>query len=270
MQEIVTVTEQKILIVESNTPDLISNGYRPAADYFISTFGALDETVICSVTRPYEAPLKVQELEGIDGVVFTGSSVDWSCDSKQAAPLRDTMSHAFKNSVPVWGSCNGLQLAGVVLGGSVGASSNGIEAGVSKEIRKTVAGKKHAMLTGREDIYAVPCIHIDEIKRLPLDAVILAENDHSPVQAFGYSSGGLDFWGTQYHPECTAFNIAEELKLSSKHVFNKAALVNDLKSSQDDPVAAERLGTSCEELKPSVRTIELRNWLEHIKVKKPH
>ena len=78
------MTEQKILIVESNTPDLISNGYRPAADYFISTFGALDEPVICSVTRPYEAPLKVQELEGIDGVVFTGSSVDWSCDSKQA------------------------------------------------------------------------------------------------------------------------------------------------------------------------------------------
>jgi hypothetical protein len=62
LQEIVTVTEQKILIVESNTPDLISNGYRPAADYFISTFGALDEPAICSVTRPYEAPFKVQEF----------------------------------------------------------------------------------------------------------------------------------------------------------------------------------------------------------------
>ena len=56
------MTEQKILIVESNTPDLISNGYRPAADYFISTFGALDEPAICSVTRPYEAPFKVQEF----------------------------------------------------------------------------------------------------------------------------------------------------------------------------------------------------------------
>ena len=76
------------------------------------------------------------------------------------------MSHAFKNSVPVWGSCNGLHLAGVVLGGSVGASSNGIEAGVSKEIRKTVAGKKHAMLTGRRHLCSA--VYIDEIKRLPL------------------------------------------------------------------------------------------------------
>ncbi len=264
------MTEQKILIVESNTPDLISNGYRPAADYFITTLGALDEPVTCSVTRPYEAPFKVEELEGIDGVVFTGSSVDWSCDSKQAAPLRNTMLHAFKNGVPVWGSCNGLHLAGVVLGGSVGASPNGIEVGVSREIRKTGAGKKHAMLAGREDIYAVPCIHLDEIKRLPLDAFILAENDHSPVQAFGYSSGDVDFWGTQYHPECTALTIAEELKLSSKHVVNKAAMINDLKWSHNDPIAAERLGTTCKELQPSVRTSELRNWLKHIKVKKPH
>lgn len=259
------MTEQKILIVESNTPDLLSNGYRPAADYFISTFGGLNEFVTCSVTRPYEAPLRVEELAGIDGIVFTGSSVDWSCDSKQAAPLRNTMLHAFENGVPVWGSCNGLHLAGVLLGGSVGASPNGIEAGVSKKIRKTGAGKKHAMLAGREDIYAVPCIHLDEIKSLPLDAFILAENDHSPVQAFGYSSGGVDFWGTQYHPECTALTIAEELKLSSKHVVNKAALINDLKASQDDPIAAERLGTTCKELQPSVRNSELRNWLKHIK-----
>ena len=110
--------------------------------------------------------------------------------------------------------------------------------------------------------------HLDEIKSLPLDAFILAENDHSPVQAFGYSSGGVDFWGTQYHPECTALTIAEELKLSSKHVVNKAALINDLEASQDDPIAAERLGTTCEELQPSVRNSELRNWLKHIK--KPH
>ncbi len=262
------MTEQRILIVEGNTPAMISGGCTPAAHYFIRAFGDLDESVKYKVSCPYAVPFQVGELEEIDGIVFTGSGVEWSCDAEEAAPLRRAMEHAFENGLPVWGSCNGLQLAAVLLGGAVGASLNGPEVGLSKAIRKTDAGKEHAGLAGREDIYAVPCIHRDEIKHLPTDALVLAENDHSPVQAFAYSTDGVDFWGTQYHPECTPLSIAEALKTSNKDFVGKIAMIYDLEISEDDPAAAERLGATCEALRPAIRTIELGNWLKHVKDRK--
>ena len=57
------------------------------------------------------------------------------------------------------------------------------------------------MLAGRPIEYAAPCIHRDEVAQLPKDAVLLAGNAHSPVQAFVVETDTVTFWGTQYHPE---------------------------------------------------------------------
>ena len=258
----------RILIVEGNTPEMISGGCMPASHYFIQTFAFLDRSIECKVVYPYKIPFQVEELEKIDGVVFTGSGVQWSCDRKEAAPLRRAMKHVFEVGFPVWGSCNGLQLAAVILGGAVVASPNGPEVGLSKPIRKTENGKVHLELAGREDVYVVPCIHRDEIKQLPKNALILAENDHSPIQAFAYCRDGLDFWGTQYHPECTALSIAKELKASNNDFPRKISVINDLEVSEIDPAAAKRLGSTCKALRPAIRTIELCNWLKHVKDRK--
>ena len=78
---------QRILIVEGNTPEMISSGCSPAGHYFILAFSELDESVEYKVASPYVIPLQVEDLEKIDGVVFTGSGVAWSCDARNHSVL---------------------------------------------------------------------------------------------------------------------------------------------------------------------------------------
>ena len=109
------------------------------------------------------------------------------------------MRRCFAAGLPVIGSCNGMQLAASILGGST-AESPGREDGPAGNIKLTDAGKTHPMMVGREDGYAVPCTHRDEVVRLPDAAVLLAGNDRA-VQAFAVEQDGIHFWGMQYHPE---------------------------------------------------------------------
>jgi GMP synthase (glutamine-hydrolysing) len=140
-----------------------------------------------------------------------------------------------------------------------------LEVGVARDTRKTEAGKSHPALDGRTDVYAVPCIHRDEVERLPKGAVLLAQNDHSPVQSFSYRAEGVDFWGAQYHPECSATSIAKSLRTGNSVFSAQTALIDDLEAGERDARAAERLGTTCAALHPKERTRELANWLMHVK-----
>lgn len=252
-----------ILIIESNTPELLARG-KSAASFFLKTFQALDASLILKVACPYAAPLPADIYEGVDGVVYTGSGVDWATNAPEAAPLRAEMERSFGRGRPVWGSCNGLQLAAVVLGGEVGASPNGFEIGPAKNITRSADGGDHAMMTGREDGWAVPCIHRDEVQSLPEGAVLVAGNPHSPVQAMAYQAGGVDFWGTQYHPEMSMADVA--VSTGGRGLFSGGQdLTADLMLADTHEEAARRLGTSTADLVLGTRARELINWLDHVR-----
>ena len=185
-----------ILILEGNTPDMVAGG-QMASGGFVQSFAVLAPEASVKILNPYARAFSAHVLEGISGVVFTGAGVAWSTDAPEAAPLRHWMEGVLKAGLPIWGSCNGMQLAAVVLGGAVGASPNGIEVGVAREVQLTEAGASHDMLAGRSSGFAVPCIHRDEVLRLPEGAELLAGNAHSPVQAFAYEQGGVRVWATQ-------------------------------------------------------------------------
>ena len=214
-----------ILVCEGNTPELCEAGERNAP-FFLSTLAAIDPTLVFRVACPYEpggTQIDGAFLKGVDGVIFTGSSVSWATDDARALPQRNAMAAAFAARIPTWGSCNGLQLAATLLGGAVGENPHGLALGLAHNVKLTEHGLAHPMFEGRRAQlgswetrevargFSVPCIHRDVVLDLPPAAVVLAGNEHSPVQAFVVNDRGVDFWGTQYHPECSAADISSFL-----------------------------------------------------------
>lgn len=251
-----------ILIFEGNTPASVAAGHSGAAG-FVRSIAGLSPTVECRIVQPHAGSLPGAVFASVDGVIFSGSREPWAANAPEAAPQRAAMQAAFDAGLPVWGSCNGLHLAAVILGGAVGAAPRGIEVGVARNTRITDAGRTHAIMAGRSNGFAVPCIHRDEVQRLPSGAVLIAENDHSPVQAMVCTTGGVDFWGTQYHPELTPHDIADYVRADG--IFETLAdMATALDAAETDEAAADRLGISMHDLALETRARELANWLAHV------
>ncbi|WP_419905215.1 type 1 glutamine amidotransferase [Kiloniella sp.] len=232
-----------------------------AADHYEVALKANAPDTVVRIAEPYRKVFTQDDLIGIDGVVFTGSGVSWSTNAPEAAALRAAGELVFNAGLPTIGSCNGLQLAATLLGGDIGPSPKGMEIGLAQNIKLTAEGRTHAMMAGRRDGYCVPCVHRDEVQRLPDGATLIAGNDHSPVQAMVYNTNGVNFWGMQYHPELSAPAIADYVK-DGRGIFSQAQnLIEDLMVAETDASAAARLGSRPEDLLEKNRTTELANWL---------
>ena len=253
-----------ILIIESNpaaeSARLQELGGASCGELYAAALTSLRSDLKTTIIAPYDGD-DVDDLSLFDGVAFTGSSVEWNTDDVRAEPLAAVMRRCFEAGLPVIGSCNGMQLAASILGGSTAESPNGREDGLAGNIKLTDAGKTHPMMAGREDGYAVPCTHRDEVVRLPDSAVLLAGNNHSAVQAFAIEQDGIDFWGMQYHPEFDVGFVGRYLSGSGRLTDPVAA---DLEVADQDAAAADRLDTTPEAQKLGVRATELRNWLDRI------
>ena len=237
-----------ILILEGQSAQIVQSGKSYAAE-FVTCLMAIDPGLTVVAKNPNMHEITQADFDGVDGVIFTGSSVDWNTSDPRGQAQADAMKAAFKTGLPIWGSCNGFQLMASVLGGVVGESPNGFEGGLAKNLRLTEAGKAHPMMKGRKDGDGVPCVHRDEIQQLPEGAVLLAGNAHSPVQAAVYEQDGIDYWGAQYHPELTPAFIAASLTRKDANGFAETiAEMNELTSNPTNDF-----------------TLELRNWLAHVK-----
>lgn len=252
-----------ILVVEGNTPELVARalkrGNTGLAALYKSALLRLEPNLNILTVAPYEGEALV--LDEVDAVAFTGSGVDWLVDDPRGAAQVRTMEQVFAAGLPVFGSCNGMQIAAHVLGGKVAASPKGPEDGLARNVTLTEAGRAHPMMAGRPERFAVPCTHRDEVCRLPDGAVLLAGNEHTPVQVFAHAQGGVDFWGVQYHPEYTPAFVAHGL---ARYRPGTETLQAALLALGDDAAAAEKLGTTAEEQEDRMRMTELRNWLAHV------
>lgn len=250
-----------ILIIDSDPAALNARaraqGRLAAGDGYANALRQVRRDLEITIVAPYDGDA-IPDLGAFDGVAFTGSGVEWNTDDARAEPLAVVMREVFSRGIPAIGSCNGMQLAASVLGGSSDASPNGREDGLALDVRLTEAGRVHPMMAGRRDGYAVPCVHRDEVVRLPDGAVLLAGNAHSPVQAFAYEQDGVRFWGMQYHPEYEPEDMARMLGPDGRATPGQ---VNDFNAAKADPVAAQRLGARPQELCPPHRMVEFRNWL---------
>lgn len=220
--------------------------------------------------------VSVADLGGFDAVFVTGSPLHLYEDTPECRRIIDFMRAVFASGTPAFGSCAGLQVATVAAGGRVRAMGERREAGFARRIFPTDAGRDHPLLAGRPGAFDAPAIHTDEVSELPPGAVLLASNGTTSVQAAEIRSGQGVFWGVQYHPEISLFEVAAALRRQSgdliehglapdEHsVEQHAALVEALHDAPDRRDLAWQLGLDEEVTVPRKRAIEIHNFVEHL------
>ena len=268
-----------ILVVEGNaaadTAKMVRLGGRAYAESYARLLESLAPGVSCSIVHPAENGPDClpagKALSDFDGIAWTGSALSCYMDLPEVNNQLRLAEKAFASGTPVFGSCWGLQVMAVALGGGVRKNPKGREIYVGKKITLTKAGVDHPMYEGKGACFDALSVHGDEVETLPAGTVVLAGNGMSHVQAAAIEEGGNSFWGVQYHPEFDFGTMAIVLRrlaaqLVEEGIFDNRpqveARAENLRRIESDPQCAPR-GS---ELSPSisesaVRRRELSNWL---------
>lgn len=252
-----------IALVEANTSARNAEAARAGLPSMAQAYGAALRRLIpglaLRVIEPFAGAKPV--FEGCAGIIFTGSTESFATTSPEAAPLRGAMEVAFTSGVPIFGSCNGMQLAATVLGGEIGPSET-FELGLARDITLTKAGRAHPMFADKPARFAAAAIHRDQVTRLPSGAIHLAGNAHSPHQAFAYEAEGIRYWGAQYHPELRPGDIADILAARDGLFDTGTNLVADMRAiAEGDTNTAARWGTTPAAMRDTTRMSELTAFL---------
>ena len=216
-------------------------------------------------------------VSDFDGVMFPGSPLHIYDSTPCVTRQIDFARAVFAAGVPVWGSCWGLQIATVALGGSVRRNPRGRELPIARAITVTEAGRTHPLLASRPAVFDALCSHLDEIETLPLNSQILASNELSAIQAIAIQTPWRgSFLGTQYHPEHTFAVSAAIIEMIATKLVEEGfgtepseivAIAADYRALDADPTRRDlmwRYGIASEIMDPIRRTTEIGNWLRSV------
>jgi len=124
-------------------------------------------------------------------------------------------------------------------------------------------------------VFDAPCIHYDEVTRLPDNATLLAANAHSAVQAALIPLGRSTVWAVQYHPEFDLAQIAQLNRLDQDDMVAQgffadraaiAAYNEKLEALHADRTRGDlawQLGVDADILDDRRRAAEIIAWIEH-------
>ena len=216
-------------------------------------------------------------LADFDGVMVPGSPLHIYDPTSSVTRQIEFVRAAFAAGVPVWGSCWGLQLATVALGGSVRRNPRGRELPIARAITVTEAGRAHPLLASRPAVFDALCSHLDEIETLPSNSQVLAANELSPIQAIATKTPcGGGFLGTQYHPEHTLVVSAALIEMRAMELVEEGigtepseivAIAADYRALAAEPTRRDliwRYGIASEIMDPIRRATEIGNWLRTV------
>jgi GMP synthase (glutamine-hydrolysing) len=272
----------RFLIAESEPPQARDKRRRSVGRSSGETYEALLEKVApqacATLIRPADHDLSAQDvdLDGFDAVFLTGSPLHLYEDRPECRRIVQFMRAVFAAGIPSFGSCAGLQVATVAAGGKVRAMGKRREAGFARRIFPTDAGRQHPLLAGRPHAFDAPAIHTDEVATLPEGGTLLASNETTEVQAAEIRWKGGIFWGVQYHPEISLYEVSKALRrqrddlvehglaADQRDVEQQAGLIEALHEAPDRPDLAWRLGLDRQVTAPDLRSAEIRNFVEHL------
>ncbi|MGO9934509.1 MAG: type 1 glutamine amidotransferase [Steroidobacteraceae bacterium] len=268
----------RILVIDGNVAEIRARqvaalGYDSGTGYsrvLKRLDASLQIDVVLAADGDFELP--AGGLENYDGVTMTGSALNIYNGGAPVMRQIELAKAVFAAGLPFFGSCWGLQVAVTAAGGEVRANPRGREFGFARRIVLTDAGRQHRLFAGKPAVFESPCVHRDEIARLPAGATILAQNEFG-VQAAAFTWRAGTFWGVQYHPEYDYLDIAAAAErygetLVSEGTFRDPEALKsfaaELRALQANPADAPLLWKHA--LGPAMQTealrlLEIRNWL---------
>jgi len=219
----------------------------------------------------------VGDLQKFDGCAFTGSSYSAYDSHVDVTRQLELFRLASEAGVSLFGSCWGLQVAALALGGLVEKNPLGREVGCGRKISLTAEGATHNMFAGKKRVFEAFMSHSDEVTRLPQGAQLLAGNDHTRVVAMGLVRKGVQSMFVQYHPEFTLTYYADLIASRRKRMCDMGffrtgeevdTYVREWKELAKDPSRKDlawKYGIDLNDLSdPDVKEAEPRNWLRYL------
>lgn len=269
----------RILVIDGNVAEIrarqvASLGYDSGAGY-ARMLGRLEPSLRIEVLKAADGetlPAGVT-LTDFAGVTMTGSALNVYAGGEPVTRQIELARAVFAAGVPFFGSCWGLQVAVTAAGGTVRRNPRGREFGFARRIQLNEAGCRHPMYAHKPPVFEALTVHTDEIATLPAGATALADNDYG-LQAAWFTHARGTFWGVQYHPEYDFQDIAAAgerygTTLVRDGMFRDAAALGaflaDLRALQahpEDAPLAFKHGLGAAMRDPSLRLLELRNWLD--------
>ncbi len=204
-----------------------------------------------------------KQLTKYDGILWTGSAL--SVNDKMAS-VTDQLNFAdtiFESGTPLYGSCWGLQVATTVAGGKVARGKKGLEFGIAKDIILTKPALKSPFFSKRKSNYSALCIHFDEVVKIPENALVLAKNAHSEVQAMVFTYKKSSFFGVQYHPEFKP-SVMAKISLLSDKLIDSGRFASLSEVEKFVVRFSEEKDLPQEIINYKIHTQEIKAWLEYI------
>jgi len=258
----------KILIVEGNTNEeninFSSAGCVPQSENFKLHIKRIEPNCELDVVSPGDDQSIykiVQSLKKYKGIILTGSTLRINDNSSEIKKHIHFARKCFENEKKIFAACWGLQITTTAAGGKCRVSPNGIHIGIAQDIELTEEGKKHELYSSKLAKFTTPAFNYDEVEIPPVNSILLASDKINKFMALQFNVGKSEIWGLQYHPEIPYNYMIKLIKHRSKSLIDKKVFkdINQVNSHIGMIEKAEI------KLKDDIRTLELKNWLNHIK-----
>ena len=261
----------KLLIVEGNNEEARAQrdtfGIKPYHLIFKEMLHFLWPTVQTEVVFPADGSKDlptVEQLTKYDGILWTGSALSVNENIPSVTDQLNFAETIFESGTPLYGSCWGLQVATTVAGGKVARGKIGLEFGIAKDIILTEAAIKSPFFLKRKSNYSALCIHFDEVVKTPKNAIVLAHNSHSKVQALVFDYKKSSFFGVQYHPEFKPSVMAKIATLLSEKLIDSGRFTSVAEVAKFVARFSEGKGFPQEIVDYQLHTQEIKAWLNYI------
>ena len=261
----------KILVVEGNTKEENVNfnqaGCVSQSENFSEHIKMHEPDCEVDIIEPADNSSMekiISSLKKYNGVILTGSTLRINDNSEEVKKHIEFTRRCFEHTNYIYAACWGLQVSVAAAGGKCRVATNGANTGIAQDVMLTDVGIKHRLYKSKPKKFNAPAFNFDEVEIPPKNSVLLASTSVNKFSAIHFTAGKSEVWGLQYHPEIPYSYMIRLLKHRKKRLIDNKNFENENELNKYiDLITKEDLITN-----DNSRTLELKNWLDHIKESK--